>query len=94
MNYQTNDKSFVFWTIVIGIVFIIVVLGLMWAGFGEFKDRGGNPTKPSLLIKIVFTIVFIVVIFLGILLFKHQRNKDEQQRYIGRKQINKQFSII
>lgn len=62
--------------------------------FGEFKNKEGNITKPSFLIKILFTVVFAVVIFLGFLLFKHQKNKDEQQKYLKRKQINKQFSII
>ncbi len=94
MNYKTNDKSFVFWTLVIGSIFIICVLILMWMDFGEFKNKEGNITKPSFLIKILFTVVFAVVIFLGFLLFKHQKNKDEQQKYLKRKQINKQFSII
>ena len=91
---KKNDKSFVFWLLVVGTIFIIVLLGLMWAGFGKLEYEDRNAMEPSTLVKIIFTIFFILMIFLGFLLFRNQEKKDKRKKTFSTEKLNSIFYVM
>ena len=87
MDERKTDKKFVSWYFKIGyaiaVIIVIVALVLMWGGYGQFTDSEGNPAEFTSGKKIIFTVVFIVVLiavpFIFRLLFRHQERVDRKQ---------------
>lgn len=82
MNEKQNDKRFVYWSLVVASIFLIIILIVMWLGFGEFTNSKGQIIQPSFGIKLIITFVFLAFIALGFLLFKLQsKNQDRQKKF-------------
>ena len=73
---MTNQKKGIKTLLIIATALIILILILMWSGFGTMTNKEGNEIESTSTLKIIMTLGALILIFLGWILFKHQKNRD------------------
>ncbi len=72
---MANQKKSTKILLIIFTILALIILTLMWAGFGTITQNN-QPTQNSLIAKGILTIGILTIITLGWIQFKHQKNRD------------------
>jgi hypothetical protein len=77
MEKKGGQRIFVLSLLVILTIIILIIIPLMWLGYGEFKDSEGNLVEATLTAKIIITSVCAIFILGGWWQYNHQKKLDQ-----------------